>query len=291
MNTGTRLPVRVAVTLGSLTGLAIATIGTTPAQATEPCGGLGECRAFVEINASDGDIGFHWLADGDDLVATRIFDSMDRQVFANAALGPLRAQRLTETFGESAEPVCRQRLAEDPEDAVVTLAQFMRRWPAGPYLFRGIDADGETVQGRTPLTHWLPAAPRRVAFSGGVISWEPGAALGVCATNAELWSLVDAGVLPIHPMYVPVAAWEVTLELEDDSNRSFTVRLPARGTRAQLSVTIPAEFLYSVPPDTPAKVEVGAIGGRLDVGDDDNATFTELGGLCLNRREGCAEGD
>jgi hypothetical protein len=56
-----------------------------------------------------------------------------------------------------------------------------------------------------------------------------------------------------------------------------------------MSVTVPAEFLASIRPDTPAKIEVGAIGGRLEIGDDDNATFTELTGLCLKRRNGCRD--
>ena len=265
------------------------TAGVDTARATEPCGDLEECRAIVEINATDGDIGFHWLADAEDLIGTEIVDPTGRRIFANAAAGRLREQKLTETFGESSEPVCRSWLAEEPDDDVVTLRQFLQRWPAGAYRFRGRADDGEVLSGRTPLTHWLPAAPRRVAFAGGVVTWEAGDSLGVCATREQLWRLVDAGLLPIHPMNVPVKAWEVTLELEDGSHRSFTVRLPARGAAAQSSVTIPPEFLYSVRPDTPAKIEVGAIGGRLEVGDDDNATFTELGGLCLRRDQGCAE--
>ena len=48
----------------------------TPAVA-QYCGDdlpFGECRVLVEINATDGDVGFHWLADGDELNATRIDD-------------------------------------------------------------------------------------------------------------------------------------------------------------------------------------------------------------------------
>jgi len=266
-------------------------LGAGYVHATEPCGGLDECRVLVEINATDGDIGFHWLADAEGLVANEIRDPSGQRVFANAAQGPLRQHTITETFGESSEPVCRPWLADDPDDEVVTLPQFVHRFPAGSYRFRGVDADGESVFGRTALTYWLPAAPRNVAYSGGVITWDAGVSLGACATRDQLWGLVADGVLPIHPMNVPVASWEVVLELEDGSQRTFQVRLPARGNRAQMSVTVPAEFLSSVAPDTPAKIEVGAIGGQLAIGDDDNATFTELVGLCLNRRDGCPEPD
>jgi hypothetical protein len=277
--------------LPALAGLCVGLLGGGHAQATEPCGGLDECRVLVEINATDGDIGFHWLADAEGLVGTEIRDPSGQRVFANAAQGPLRQHTITETFGESSEPVCRPWLAEDPDDEVVTLTQFVRRFEAGSYRFRGIDADGESVFGRTALTYWLPAAPRNLNYSGGVITWEAGTSLGVCATRDQLWHLVSDGVLPIHPMNVPVSAWEVVLELEDGSQRTFSVRLPARGPNAQMSVTVPAEFLASLAPDTPAKIEVGAIGGRLEIGDDDNATFTELVGLCLNRRNGCPEPD
>jgi PAS domain-containing protein len=269
----------------------VATAYAPFANATEPCGGLDECRAIVEINATDGDIGFHWLVDGGDLVGTEIIDPAGRRVYANAAFGPLRAQTLTESFGESAEPVCRKWLAEDPDDDVMTLDQFLRRWRSGAYVFKGTTPDGETLRGSSSLTFWLPAAPRQLHFQGGVISWEAGTSLGVCAGEVELWKFVGDGRLPIHPMNVPVKFWEVTLELEDGSGRTFSLRLPAQGPKAQTSVTLPPEFLASVGPDTPAKIEVGAVGGRLEIDDDDNATFTELTGLCLHRDEGCAEPD
>jgi hypothetical protein len=50
---------------------------------------------------------------------------------------------------------------------------------------------------------------------------------------------------------------------------------------APTEVTVPAEYLASLPDDTPVKVEVGAIGGK------DNATFTEEDGFCVNIDEGC----
>jgi hypothetical protein len=46
-------------------------------------------------------------------------------------------------------------------------------------------------------------------------------------------------------------------------------------------VTVPADYLGSLPANTPVKIEVGAIGAN------DNATFTEVGGFCVNG--GCAD--
>ena len=42
-----------------------------------------------------------------------------------------------------------------------------------------------------------------------------------------------------------------------------------------------AEYLASLPADTPIKIEVGAIGGG------DNVTLTEEDGFCVNEDEGC----
>ena len=261
-------------------------LGATEVQATEPCDDFGECKVLVEINASDGDIGFHWLVDGDDLNSVRIDDPNGKKVYENKAFGPLRDQKLTETFGESAEPVCREALKEDEDDVVVTVEDFAERWTSGAYDISGSADGGEKLSGETHLSHYLPAAPE-VSFVGGTsVQWTPGNDLGACATEAELLQLVADGVLPIHPSQVPLAAWEVVVELDDGSGLFFATRLPV----GQTSITLPAEFLGAIPADTPAKVEVGAIGGNLAIGDDDNATFTELGDLCLNETAaGCPE--
>ncbi len=54
-----------------------------PALATEPCGGLGECKALIEINATGGDIGFHFLMYADDLVESKIKDPDGKLTFKN----------------------------------------------------------------------------------------------------------------------------------------------------------------------------------------------------------------
>ncbi len=55
------------------------------------------------------------------------------------------------------------------------------------------------------------------------------------------------------------------------------------GDIAPKEVTVPADYLGSLPDDTPVKIEVGAIGV------DDNATFTEEDGFCVNEVEGCED--
>ena len=81
-----------------------------------------------------------------------------------------------------------------------------------------------------------------------------------------------------------VRVWEIVLEpdVEDGDptgNLVFTIRVA--GDVAPRQVTVPADYLASLPDDTPAKIEVGAIGVT------DNATFTEVSDLCINPVGGC----
>ena len=162
----------MSMTLSAAAGavLLLAT-GATVVTATEPCGDFGECKALIEINSSDGDIGFHFLMDGDDLNSARIHDPNGKKVFEDQAKGPLKEQKLTETFAESAEPLCWPDPEADPDDEVVTLEEFLDRWAAGIYTFSGKGDGGEKSEGATELTYKLPAAPADVAFDGSVISW------------------------------------------------------------------------------------------------------------------------
>lgn len=95
--------------------------GSSVATATEPCADFGECKVLIEINSSDGDIGFHFLMDGDDLNSARIDNTNGAKVFEDIAKGPLHEQKLTETFAESAEPPCWNDPEADEDDEIVTL--------------------------------------------------------------------------------------------------------------------------------------------------------------------------
>ena len=235
-----------------------------PAAATTPCGDLDECRVTIEINASDGDIGFHFLGDADDLRELTVEGPDNGQVFQARAKGDLNDQLFTETFVESSEPPC----TPDPE-GYVTLEEFIARWAPGVYTFRGKSSNGVYLIGETQLTHLLPAAPADVAFDPrhNTISWTPGSDLGECANASDIADLVDDGILPGFPAVVDF--WDVVLAAEDGAGGvyTFAVRLP--GGLFPLEVTVPDEFMDSVPFDAELKIEVGAIGGN------DNATFTE----------------
>jgi len=276
MSTILRVAASAVVALGA---------GATAARATEPCGDFGECKVLIEINATDGDIGFHFLMDGDDLNSARLVGPTGVKVFEDHARGPLREQKLTETFAESAEPLCWPDPEADPDEEIVTLPEFLERWAAGTYFFKG-KGGGETSEGETELTHELPAAPASVSFDGSVISWAAGNDLGNCGSSAELADLVADGALPVHPQDVPVAAWEVVLEpnVEDgDPTGQLAFSIRVAGGIATKAVTVPADYLASLPDDTPVKIEVGAIGVT------DNATFSEVGGFCVNEVAGCGD--
>lgn len=269
-------------------GTAIGLLLTGSALATEPCGDFGECKTLVEINSSDGDIGFHFLVDGDDLRYAALFNPRHRKLFSYVTRRELREQFLTETFAESAEPLCFDPTTDDDDENddedFVTLTEFIDRWHEGTYRFVGISDGWEFAYGATELTFNLPAAPVELEYEEeidgddveGEISWEPGDDLGECSDGMEL--------LPMAPADVPVAVWEVVMEPDVDGivgTYKYVVRIP--GDAEELEVEVPDDYLETLPDNTPMKVEVGAIGF------DDNATFTEASDICVNETEenGC----
>ena len=284
---------RLYSTILRVAPVAVLVLATAPtvATATEPCDDFGECKVLIEINSTDGDIGFHFLADGDDLHTTRLTDPDGKKVFEDLAKGPLVDQFMTEQFVESAEPPCWLAPGEDPED-VVTLEEFLELWAEGTYVFTGRGEQGEMSEGSTELTYEIPAAPIDLELDDvtSVISWDAGDDLGNCATNAELAMLVMAGILTVHPENVVVDAWEIVLEPDVDDGDplgalKYTVRVTGDSNEFDptVGISVPAEYLASLPDDTLAKMEVGAIGG------EDNATFTEIFDICLNEVSGCEE--
>ena len=262
------------------------------ASATEPCGDFGECKVLVEINASDGDIGFHFLMDGDDLRRAYMFNPDHRKIFGYTTRRELREQFLTETFAESAEPLCFDPTTDDDEENddedFVTLAEFLDRWEPGTYRFFGIGDEWALSYGASKLTFDLPAAPADVELEFEIedgeleadVTWVPGDDLGECSDGMEL--------LPTAPEDVPVAAWEVVVEpdLEDGDplgQMVYSVRIPGdaydeidEDGNTVFDVEVPDDYLETLPVNTPVKVEVGAIGV------DDNATFSEEDEFCVN---------
>ncbi len=271
-----RISTRLSITV--LSAAVAAVCGT--ATATEPCDDFGECKVLVEINSTDGDIGFHFLGDADDLRSMRLDDPNGAKIFEYGVSSAGRDQLWTESFGESAEPLCWPNPDEDPEDweDIVTLREFYERWEAGTYVFTGKGEGGEMLYGETELSFNLPAAPQNVNFNGASITWTDGDDLGNCAPMSD----PAEGVETIYDLddivdVVDADVFEIVMEpdVEDGDATGalvYSIRVPA-GTYA---VEVPALYLAALPENTPVKIEVGAISA------DDNATFTEVDGFCVN---------
>lgn len=242
---------------------------------------------IVEINASDGDVGFHVLVDGEGWEWVRIWDPDNNPIFRARAFGALRDQGGTEIFMESAEPPCWHDMEDedyDPEE-VVTVAQFLARFVEGEYIARGRTLSDEMLQAEGELTHNLPAAPEtevEVVLDEDegfeeeddgeyevTISWEPGEDLGECEYE-------DADIP--DPAEVEVVRWEIVVEPNEDElpdgelpegvpKSKFMVQLPGDAS----SVEVPEEFIqfYLDEGVHHFKYEVGA---REESG---NQTFTE----------------
>ncbi len=183
----TVLAAAIAVLVGGNVGIV---------NATEPCGDFGECKVLVEINSSDGDIGFHFLMDGDNLLGAELRNPDGETIFSYVTYEELAEQFLTETFAESRQPLCFDPLDDDDEENddedFVTLEDFLARWTAGLYTFHGTGDEGPSF-GESELTFNLPAAPAEVEYEAdkehgdilGEISWEAGDDLGECSDGME----------------------------------------------------------------------------------------------------------
>jgi hypothetical protein len=251
------------VLLGATVALLSAT-GVPPswAAAVE----LDEAFLRIEINATDGDVGFHGKLDGEAWKEMEIKSPKGTEIFNLEAGGALRRQGITENFFESAEPSC----GDQP------LRAFLRRFPAGTYKFRGKTIEGESLKGEAELSHALPAAPDISGFDGSQfepgdlvkITWVQGHDLGNCHDQ----TLVDDGTIP-DPASVPVDGWEVAVEPDENELeasglplRVFTIQL----LTGQMTATVPPEYLqqYVSAGIVTFKFEVGAQAGP-------NQTFSE----------------
>jgi hypothetical protein len=249
------------VFLGAMAAPLLA-VAVPPGLAVE----LDEAFLRIEINATDGDVGFHGKLDGEAWREMEIKSPQGRNIYEVEGGGAVRRQGLTENFFESDEPTCEEQ----------PLRAFLRRFPEGTYRFKGRTIDDKNLKGEADLSHALPAAPDVSGFDGSefapgdlvVIVWAPGTDLGKCHDQ----ELVDEGVIP-DPGTVPVDGWELAVEPDEDQRealglplRVFSIQLLS----GQLSATVPPEYLQQHVDAgiTTFKFEVGAKAGE-------NQTFSE----------------
>lgn len=248
-------------------GLAFVTTATAGTEEFD------EFVPIVEINATDGDVGFHVLIDGDGWKRMNLYDPDGDRILKAKARDDLRKQGITEFFIESAEPAC--FFDEDDEEAdpdeVQTVAEFVERFKAGTYVATGRTIDGDKLRSEAELTHDLPAAPEvEVDVDGAgvvTISWKRGDDLGECDVPD---SIPD-------PAGVEVVRWEVVVEPDEDELPAgvvfgiFTVQLlPV--LPYPMSLVVPAEYID-------AYLDVGVKDFKVEVGAREvsgNQTFTEI---------------
>lgn len=231
---------------------------------------------IVEINATDGDIGFHVLLDGDAWRVAKVYDSDWDRMLKVRATDDMEEQGGTELFIESAEPLCWDSPDREEDEEIVTLEEFIERFEAGVYHARGRTLEGDLLRAEAELTHNLPAAPVvtevDVDMDGDEveveISWMGGTDLGNCA--------YPEGLIP-DPATVEVERWEIVVEPDEDqipdgmAFAKFMVQLPGTLEEDELSVEVSEEFIgaYVAAGVTEFKYEIGA---REESG---NQTFTE----------------
>jgi len=263
---------KLSAQLGAFTLMLAATMPVSWAQEE-----FDETKIFIEMNATDGDAGLHALLDAEAWVWASIFGVDGRRIFMEDAQNNLQEQGLTENFFESAEPLCAPD-EDDPEEEVVSLSEFLERFPPGEYRFKAVTIEGDKLEDTATLTFNLPAAPDISMFDGtedvdpanALMTWAAGMDLGEKCHDDDL---VTDGIIT-DPALVNIVGWEVVVEPEDeeafDPFRVFSVQLPSEMT----SVTISPEYLNSFPAGTEFKFEVGAIEAS------GNQTFSE-GGFSL----------
>lgn len=131
-----------------------------------------DARLKIELNATDGDAGIQVFLDGAPWKSMSIYDPLGERVFTTTTKGRFAEQGGTELFLESAEP----------DFSELPLEEFLARFPAGTYQFRGQGLEGERYVGSAQLTHNLPDGPHLLFPIEGagpvdpnatVLMWEP----------------------------------------------------------------------------------------------------------------------
>lgn len=176
-----------------------------------------EAQVLIQLNDTDGDLGFHARIDGDPWKRLTI-ESPDERTLLNVRLrGALRRQGLTEFAFESAEPTFDEL---DPD-------VFFDRFPEGSYEIEGVGFDGLEYESESELSHLIPAAPGNLMVSGApapedcdgdipvasdpvVISWDP-----VEESHAEL-GIEDDVEIDSYELAVEGETIDYTVNVEAD---------------------------------------------------------------------------
>ncbi len=195
-----------------------------------------KARILIEFNASDEDVGVQVLLDGDPWKQVRGYRPDGRLILDVMTRRGLREQGLSEFFFESSEPSL----------AIVSLEEFLDRFPEGVYEFEGRTTENDEIEGEAILTHVIPAGAEIVS---------------PLSSNDELpvvdpdnfvveWEQVEETIDGSDD--IEIVGYQVIVE-QVEPLRVYSVHLPASAT----SVSVPPEFFEQT--DTIHKFEVLAI--------------------------------
>jgi len=180
-----------------------------------------DAEIFIELNATDEDVGIQVFLDGEPWRKVKCFNPNRRRIFSTWAKSVVKTQGFSEFFFESGEPSFEE----------VPLDEFLARFPEGVYRFEGRTTDYVEIVGEAMLTHVLPAGPVIVSPvseneeppvvdpADFVIEWEP---------VTETYD--GSGE-------VEIVSYELIVE-QDEPSRSLKVLLPATRT----SFHVPEDF-------------------------------------------------
>jgi hypothetical protein len=107
-----------------------------------------EAQVLLQLNDTDGDLGFHARIDGEPWKRVTIESPKEQILFDVRLRRALRRQGLTELAFESAEPTFDEL---DPD-------VFFSRFPEGDYEIEGKGFDGVEYESVSTLSHLIPAA-------------------------------------------------------------------------------------------------------------------------------------
>ncbi len=206
-------------TVSALAATSLVITGPTWAQVP-----FTEAQVLIQLNDTDGDLGFHARIDGDAWTRLTIESPSEQTLLDTQIQGTLATQGLTEFVFESAEPTFDELSPEI----------FFLRFPEGEYDIEGIALDGEELESTSVLSHLLPAAPANLSVSGVpapedcdgeipvvsepiVIAWDP-----VVSSHPEL------GL----PGVVEIDSYEVAVEEE---SVDYTINVEADVTQVTLA--------------------------------------------------------
>ena len=187
---------------------------------------LEDATTIIEVNATDGDAGMQFFADGEPWKSMQVARPGGRRILNVNTKGRLKRLGLTELFSESNEPEFKE----------LPLNEFKQLFPEGTYTYTGRTVEGDKLVGKARLSHDTPDGPEILSPTQGAT---------VSRDN------VVARWAPATQPGIEIEGYRAIVEREDPL-RVFNADLPASVN----SVTIPSEFLE---PGTEFKLEVQAI--------------------------------